>query len=637
MAHAEDPAKERAPSDTGLSRRAYLGTVMASGALAVGWSALEVAGSPPGALAAVLAALTVLSAAATVRLPGFPVSFSLSDTFTIAAALLFGPATGALLVALDGLVISWRLSAKNRTTTRVMFNVMSPALAMWLSAQLFFAVIHRGPLVSPPAPTPWLVAPLALFAAVYFVLNTGLVAAAVAIGRSVPLARVWRQHFLPLGLTHFGGTALAGLLLLVIGTGLAGPAKVAIALPLFALVLFAVLTGVAWLQGRSAQFAELRSYAAALKSTADGVLLSDPGDRVTFMNPAAERLTGWRDAEARGRAFDEIFRVDGPAPRADRGGASTGSSREYMLIRPDGSRCPIEQSYAQIRDEDGSVTGVIHTFRDITQRRAVDAELRALLVRQQEARAAADAANLSKDEYLTTVSHELRTPTTAIIGWTELLLGGRLDDERRQQALAALERSARAQAAVVNDLLDTSLIVRGALRLDVRRTNLARVLGEAVETVELSARSKKIALRLNVAADVSTIDGDPDRLRQVFWNLLSNSIKFTTDGGSIDVSARREADMIRVDVSDTGCGIDPAFVPFVFDRFRQANGSASRPYGGLGLGLAIVRELVELHGGSIEAQSEGQDRGSRFIVRLPAGLRRREQDASAESPLEGRE
>ena len=637
MAHAEDLAEERAPSDTGLSRRAYLGTVMVSGAVAVGWSALEVAGSPPGALAAVLAALTVLSAAATVRLPGFPVSFSLSDTFTIAAALLFGPATGALLVALDGLVISWRLSAANRTITRVMFNVMSPALAMWLSAQLFFAVIHRGPLVSPPAPTPWLVAPLALFAAVYFVLNTGLVAGAVAIGRSVPLARVWRQHFLPLGLTHFGGTALAGLLLLVIGTGLAGPAKVAIALPLFAVVLFAVLTGVAWLQGRSAQFAELRSYAAALKSTADGVLLSDPGDRVTFMNPAAERLTGWRNAEARGRAFDEIFRVDGPAPRADRGGASQGSSRECMLIRPDGSRCPIEQSYAQIRDEDGSVTGVIHTFRDITQRRAVDAELRALLVRQQEARAAADAANLSKDEFLTTVSHELRTPTTAIIGWTELLLGGRLDDERRQQALAALERSARAQAAVVNDLLDTSLIVRGALRLDVRRTNLARVLGEAVETVELSARSKKIALRLNVAPDVSTIDGDPDRLRQVFWNLLSNSIKFTTDGGSIDVSARREADMVRVDVSDTGCGIDPAFVPFVFDRFRQANGSASRPYGGLGLGLAIVRELVELHGGSIEAQSEGQDRGSRFIVRLPAGLRRREQDASAESPLEGRE
>ena len=302
-----------------------------------------------------------------------------------------------------------------------------------------------------------------------------------------------------------------------------------------------------------------------------------------------------------------------------------------MLIRPDGSSCPIEQNYAQIRDEDGSVTGVIHTFRDITERRAVDAELRALLVRQQEARAAADAANLSKDEFLTTVSHELRTPTTAIIGWTELLIGGRLDDERRHQALAALERSARAQAAVVNDLLDTSLIVRGALRLDVRRTSLAKVLAEAVETVELSARSKKITLRLSVAPDVSTIDGDPDRLRQVFWNLLSNSVKFTADGGSIDVAAQREADVVRVDVSDSGCGIEPAFVPFVFDRFRQANGSSSRPYGGLGLGLAIVRELVELHGGSIEASSLGQDRGSRFIVRLPAGLRRRENDAPTES------
>jgi hypothetical protein len=250
---------------------------MAAGALVVGWSALVVAGSPPGALAWVLAALTVLSAAATVRLPGFPVSFSLSDTFTIAAALLFGPATGALLVALDGLVISWRLSAANRTITRVMFNVMSPALAMWLGT----AVLRRHPSRAAGVPTrsdSWLVAPLALFAAVYFVLNTGLVAA-VAIGRSVPLARVWRQHFLPLGLTHFGGTALAGLLLLVIGSGLAGPAMVAIALPLFAVVLFAVLTGVTSLQGRSAQFAELRSYAAALKSTADGVLLSIPRPR----------------------------------------------------------------------------------------------------------------------------------------------------------------------------------------------------------------------------------------------------------------------------------------------------------------------------------------------------------------------
>jgi signal transduction histidine kinase len=166
----------------------------------------------------------------------------------------------------------------------------------------------------------------------------------------------------------------------------------------------------------------------------------------------------------------------------------------------------------------------------------------------------------------------------------------------------------------------------------VRRTNLAKVLSEAAETVELMVEAKKITLRLSVGDDVSTIDADPDRLRQVFWNLLSNAVKFTPEGGSIDVSAQRQEDVVRVDVSDSGCGIDPAFVPFVFDRFRQANGSSSRAYAGLGLGLAIVRELVELHGGSIEAASAGPGRGSHFIIRLPASVRRRENDETFESP-----
>ena len=225
----------------------------------------------------------------------------------------------------------------------------------------------------------------------------------------------------------------------------------------------------------------------------------------------------------------------------------------------------------------------------------------------------------------------MRTPTTAIIGWAELLKGGRLDDKRTHEALAALERSARAQAAVVNDLLDTSLIVRGALRLEMRRTNLGKVLTEAAETVELLAEAKKVTLTLAVRDDVSTIDADPDRLRQVFWNLLQNAVKFTPEGGSIEVAAQRQDDVVRVAVSDSGCGIDPAFVPFVFDRFRQANGSSSRAYGGLGLGLAIVRELVELHGGSVEAASEGHGRGAQFIVRLPAGVRRREHDEAFEA------
>jgi signal transduction histidine kinase len=207
-----------------------------------------------------------------------------------------------------------------------------------------------------------------------------------------------------------------------------------------------------------------------------------------------------------------------------------------------------------------------------------------------------------------------------------------MDDERTQKALMALERSARAQATVMDDLLDISQIVRGTLRLAIHRTDLGDVLSEAIETVEPAVQAKKIDLRLTVEPDVSTIDGDTDRLRQVFWNLLSNATKFTPEGGSIDVHAQREGDVVRVDVTDSGCGIDPVFLPFVFDRFRQEDGTTKRLYRGLGLGLAIVREVVHLHGGTVEAKSEGPGRGSCFVVRLPASVRKRWSDATFPPP-----
>jgi PAS domain S-box-containing protein len=623
----------RARAGIALARRAYLGAVMVSGSLVLCWSAVELIARPPGTLWLVLAALTVASALATVRLPGFPISFSLSDTFTIMAALLFGPAAGATLVALDGFVSSWRLRISTPTPARVAFNVTSLALAMWLAARLFFAVIHRGPLAVQPPPIGGILGPLALFASAYFLLNTGLVAGAVTLGRQLSLVRVWREHFLPLWLTYFGGTSIAGLILLLMAAGLANRATLTLALPLVVVVLGAVLTGVERLRARSAQFARLRSYAAALRSTADAVLLTSVDRQVTFMNATAERLTGWTEAQAGGHTIEEVLRLE-PLPTGDEdldrrdGPQDERSIREYRLVRRDGSTCPIEQTYAYIRDEGDDIEGVIRTLRDISQRKAVEAEREALLERQQEARVAADAANRSKDEFLATLSHELRTPMTAILGWASLLKDGRMDDDRTRKALAALERSARAQATVMDDLLDISQIVRGALRLAVRRTSLAEVLSEAAEILEPAITAKHIDLRMNVEPDVATIDGDADRLRQVFWNLLSNAAKFTPDGGSIEVHAQRERDVVRVDVVDSGCGIDPAFLPFVFDRFRQENGSTTRAHRGLGLGLAIVREVVQLHGGTVEAASEGAGRGSRFVVRLPAGMRKRKSDVT---------
>jgi PAS domain S-box-containing protein len=625
------------PESGPARRRLYLWAVIAAGGLVFVGSAIEIVASPPGPLWLVLAILTALSSSAAFRMPGFPVSFSLSDTFTIMGALLFGPAAGAVLVGLDGLVLTWRFRVTRPTFERVAFNVTSVALAMWLAAQLFFFLIDRGPFATPPASMAQTVGPLFVFAAAYFLLNTGLVAGAVAIGREPSFYSVWREHFLPLWLTHFGGTSIAALLLLFMSAGLANLTTFTLGLPLVVVLLAAFLTGIERLRQRSARFAKQRSYAAALRSTADGVLLTDVGDRVTFMNPAAERLTGWTEAEARGRMIDEVVRLEPTAAATsnhadDRQPPHEPAIREYVLVQQDGSTCPIEQTFAWIRDEDDDIEGVIRTFRDITQRKAVETERQALLERQQEARAAADAANRSKDEFLATLSHELRTPMTSIMGWVHLLKSGRMDAQRTQQALASLERGARAQAAVVNDLLDISRIMRGRLRLDVRRTNLPMVLNEAAETVESAVQAKRLNLSLTVAPDVSTIDADPDRLRQVFWNLLSNSVKFTPMDGSIDVVADRQGEIVRVEVTDTGCGIDPGFLPFVFDRFRQENGSAARGHGGLGLGLAIVRELVELHGGTVEAASDGLNRGATFVVYLPAVVRRREQDLESSAP-----
>ena len=215
-----------------------------------------------------------------------------------------------------------------------------------------------------------------------------------------------------------------------------------------------------------------------------------------------------------------------------------------------------------------------------------------------------------------------------MIGWADLLKGGRLDSERTQKAIAALERSARTQAAVLNDLLDVSRVVRGVMRLDVRRTNLPEIISQAIDTIEPAVIAKRLQLRVTVGRDLSVIDADPDRLRQILWNLLSNAVKFTPDEGWIEIDARREGEFIHIRVSDSGCGIEADFLPFAFERFRQADASVSRTHGGLGLGLAIVQHLVQLHGWAVDAASEGPGRGAQFTIRLPAAVRQRRQDGA---------
>ncbi|MBD2609794.1 MAG: hybrid sensor histidine kinase/response regulator [Nostoc sp. GBBB01] len=232
------------------------------------------------------------------------------------------------------------------------------------------------------------------------------------------------------------------------------------------------------------------------------------------------------------------------------------------------------------------------------------------------ARAEAENANRLKDEFLITVSHELKTPLNGILGWAQLLGAGKLDQEKTQRAIATIERNAKAQAQLVNDLLDTSRIVIGKLRLEPQPLNLATVIISAIDSVRHAAEVKDIDLQLQLA-NVEPILGDPNRLQQVIWNLVANAIKFTPQGGRVEVQLQPANSFVEVIVRDTGVGIKAEFLPYVFERFRQADGSTTREFGGLGLGLAIARHLVELHGGTVEAQSGGEGKGATFTVKLP--------------------
>jgi signal transduction histidine kinase len=239
---------------------------------------------------------------------------------------------------------------------------------------------------------------------------------------------------------------------------------------------------------------------------------------------------------------------------------------------------------------------------------------------EQRAREVAEAANHMKDEFLATISHELRTPLNAILGWARMLRTGILGPARFPQAVETIERSAQAQAKLINDILDVSRIVTGKLRLQVGPIDLPTIVSEAVETVRPAAEAKNIELRWDPPSWDVSVRGDSSRLQQIVWNLASNAVKFTPKGGRVTVNLERDVDAARLSVKDTGSGISPDFLPFVFDRFRQGNATTTRRHEGLGLGLSIVKHLTELHGGGVTAASAGVGQGAEFTVRLPVGV-----------------
>ncbi len=246
-----------------------------------------------------------------------------------------------------------------------------------------------------------------------------------------------------------------------------------------------------------------------------------------------------------------------------------------------------------------------------------------LLIREQLARAEAENANHLKDEFLATVSHELRTPLNAIIGWSSMLLKDGLDSETKMRAVDTIARNAHSQARLIEDLLDVSRVISGKLRLNIAPVDISSVIHSAVDAVHLAADSKDIRLEVIIEPSVCYVMGDANRLQQVVWNLLSNAIKFTPSGGQVKINLKKSVTDLEIEVGDTGQGINPEFLPFIFDRFRQGDGTSTRRHNGLGLGLAIVKHLVELHGGIVYADSAGENRGTTFTIKLPVAAHKK--------------
>ncbi|MGH7313436.1 MAG: ATP-binding protein, partial [Candidatus Rokuibacteriota bacterium] len=307
---------------------------------------------------------------------------------------------------------------------------------------------------------------------------------------------------------------------------------------------------------------------------------------------------------------------------------------EYRIVRADGSVRWIEGRGRLVGERHGRPERVVGLCMDITERKHAEEERGVLLAGEQRARAEAEAANQARDEFLAVLSHELRTPLNAILGWSRMLRFGSLDRATVDRAIETIGRNAQLQAQLIDDLLDVSRIVSGKLPIERRRVDLPPVLQAAVDAVRATAEAKGVQLEQAVDVTSGAVSGDGFRLQQVLWNLLSNAIKFTPAGGRVQIALERREGWAEIRVSDTGSGIVPAVLPHIFERFRLGDAETTREHGGLGLGLAIVRHLVELHGGAVRAESAGAGRGSTFTVRLPlAGARESAPSRRAAPPV----
>lgn len=373
-----------------------------------------------------------------------------------------------------------------------------------------------------------------------------------------------------------------------------------------------------------------------------GIFSLDTSGRCTYTNPNCEAICGFTIGESWEKAWGRCIHVEDRDRVFANWSSCTQNDQTYVdefrIYAPDGGLRWVQVATSTMLSPQRQLLGHVGTIEDITERKLTEV-VREQMIREQAARAEAEAANRMKDEFLAIVSHELRTPLNSILGWSQLLLTRKFDRSSTLRALETIARNARSQAQLIEDLLDISKIIRGKLRLCMQPVNAIELIKIVLETVRPQAEAKAIELKTLLDENAQMVCGDPERLQQIIWNLLSNAIKFTPNEGKVEIRLSVEGSMPEVSgdledpslvpqasnpgsfaciqVIDNGIGIAPDFLPYVFDRFRQADSSSTRSYGGLGLGLTIVSHLVDLHGGKIEACSEGEGKGATFTVKIP--------------------
>lgn len=381
-------------------------------------------------------------------------------------------------------------------------------------------------------------------------------------------------------------------------------------------------------------------YLNLLTSSYEGIMVLRQDGTIEFANPQLEKIFGYEPSELLALSYEQLL-TQGERVLNTEALLNTDSralAKEILVNgkRKNGSMVPLSVSFSPFKSNSELLINC--TIRDITEQKNIDATKKALLAQEKELLAEAEKTNRIKDEFLATLSHELRTPLTAILGWAQELKNSNLDQKTVSAGLAVIERSAQAQGQLINDLLDISRIQSSKLPLDMKVIDLAKILNIAADSIKQLAENKSVVIEKKINLESCTVFADSTRLQQVFWNLLTNSLKFTPVGGKISVlleSAKTQnGENAVIKISDTGLGIKAEFLPQLFQRFSQADSSTARTYGGLGLGLAIAKSLVEMQNGKITAESEGEGKGATFTIKLPMIVERNKSVRKSGEPTE---